>query len=99
MEKAAKRLRFTSAVFHHLSAIKLQRALRAHWALESAKKEIQSVIMIQVSWQSVCSGKNLLEKCSNSSCFLVLVATCQSKATEETVSGGQTEGGRGPESC
>lgn len=49
MEKAAKRLRFASAVFHHLSAIKLQRALRAHWALKSAKDQIQSVIVIQVS--------------------------------------------------
>lgn len=46
--KAGKRLRFTSAVFHHLSAIKIQRALRAHWALESAKRQIHSVITIQV---------------------------------------------------
>uniref|UniRef100_H2S1U5 Assembly factor for spindle microtubules n=1 Tax=Takifugu rubripes TaxID=31033 RepID=H2S1U5_TAKRU len=46
-EKAAKRLRFTSAVFHHLCAMKLQRALRAHWALKSAKNQIQSVIVIQ----------------------------------------------------
>lgn len=48
MANAEKRLRFTSAVFHHLSAIKIQRALRAHWALESAKKQIHSVITIQV---------------------------------------------------
>uniref|UniRef100_A0A3B4V032 Assembly factor for spindle microtubules n=1 Tax=Seriola dumerili TaxID=41447 RepID=A0A3B4V032_SERDU len=45
--KAEKRLRFTSAVFHHLSAIKIQRALRAHWALESAKRQIHSVITVQ----------------------------------------------------
>lgn len=45
---AERRLRFTSAVFHHLSAIKIQRALRAHWALESAKRQIHSVITIQV---------------------------------------------------
>ncbi|XP_023284662.1 abnormal spindle-like microcephaly-associated protein isoform X2 [Seriola lalandi dorsalis] len=45
--KAEKRLRFTSAVLHHLSAIKIQRALRAHWALESAKRQIHSVITIQ----------------------------------------------------
>uniref|UniRef100_A0AAQ5YI81 Calponin-homology (CH) domain-containing protein n=1 Tax=Amphiprion ocellaris TaxID=80972 RepID=A0AAQ5YI81_AMPOC len=45
--QAEKRLRFTSAVFHHLSAIKIQRALRAHWALESAKRQIHSVITIQ----------------------------------------------------
>uniref|UniRef100_A0A3Q1GV53 Abnormal spindle-like microcephaly-associated protein ASH domain-containing protein n=1 Tax=Acanthochromis polyacanthus TaxID=80966 RepID=A0A3Q1GV53_9TELE len=45
--QAEKRLRFTSAVFHHVSAIKIQRALRAHWALESAKRQIHSVITIQ----------------------------------------------------
>ncbi|XP_073332117.1 abnormal spindle-like microcephaly-associated protein [Pagrus major] len=45
--KSERRLRFTSAVFHHLSAIKIQRALRAHWALESAKRQIHSVISIQ----------------------------------------------------
>ncbi|XP_068581167.1 abnormal spindle-like microcephaly-associated protein [Cebidichthys violaceus] len=44
---AERRLRFTSAVFHHLSAIKIQRALRAHWALESAKRQIYSVIAVQ----------------------------------------------------
>ncbi|XP_018526360.1 LOW QUALITY PROTEIN: abnormal spindle-like microcephaly-associated protein [Lates calcarifer] len=45
--KAERRLRFTSAIFHHLSAIKIQRALRVHWALESAKRQIHSVITIQ----------------------------------------------------
>uniref|UniRef100_UPI0037E7984D abnormal spindle-like microcephaly-associated protein n=1 Tax=Semicossyphus pulcher TaxID=241346 RepID=UPI0037E7984D len=45
--KAERRRRFTSAVFHHLSAIKIQRALRAHWALESAKRQIHSVVTIQ----------------------------------------------------
>ncbi|KAK2908196.1 abnormal spindle-like microcephaly-associated protein [Channa argus] len=52
--KAERRLRFTSGVFHHLNAIKIQRALRAHWALESAKKQIHSVITIQQwvrAWQ------------------------------------------------
>uniref|UniRef100_H3D460 Assembly factor for spindle microtubules n=1 Tax=Tetraodon nigroviridis TaxID=99883 RepID=H3D460_TETNG len=47
VQKAAKRLRFTSAVFHHLSAIKIQRSLRAYWALKSARTQIQSVIVIQ----------------------------------------------------
>lgn len=51
--KARKRLRFTSAAFHHLSAIKIQRALRAHWALEMAKRQIHSVITIQVWTQTV----------------------------------------------
>ncbi|GLD49535.1 abnormal spindle-like microcephaly-associated protein [Lates japonicus] len=45
--KAERRLRFTSAIFHHLSAIKIQRALRAHRALQSAKRQIHSVITIQ----------------------------------------------------
>ncbi|KAM9385755.1 abnormal spindle-like microcephaly-associated protein [Pholidichthys leucotaenia] len=45
--QAERRIRFTSAVFHHLSAIKIQRALRAHWALELAKKQIHSVVTIQ----------------------------------------------------
>ena len=46
---AERRLRFTSAVFHHLSAMKIQRALRAHWALESAKRQIHCVVAIQVN--------------------------------------------------
>uniref|UniRef100_A0A8D3BA68 Assembly factor for spindle microtubules n=1 Tax=Scophthalmus maximus TaxID=52904 RepID=A0A8D3BA68_SCOMX len=45
--KAERRLRFTSAVFHHLSAMKIQRALRAHRALESAKRQIHSVVTVQ----------------------------------------------------
>uniref|UniRef100_A0A3Q3A1B2 Abnormal spindle-like microcephaly-associated protein homolog n=1 Tax=Kryptolebias marmoratus TaxID=37003 RepID=A0A3Q3A1B2_KRYMA len=45
--KQKRRLRFVSAIFHHLSAIKIQRALRAYWALESAKRQIHSVIAIQ----------------------------------------------------
>ncbi|KAK0154626.1 Abnormal spindle-like microcephaly-associated [Merluccius polli] len=40
--KAEKRRRFIAAAFHHISAMKIQRALRAHWALQSAKKEIHS---------------------------------------------------------
>lgn len=49
--QAERRLRFASAVFHHISAIKIQRALRAHFALESAKRQIHSVITIQVCQQ------------------------------------------------
>uniref|UniRef100_A0A3P9IT53 Calponin-homology (CH) domain-containing protein n=1 Tax=Oryzias latipes TaxID=8090 RepID=A0A3P9IT53_ORYLA len=45
--RAEKRRRFTAVVFHHLCAMKIQRALRAHWALESAKKQINSVVTIQ----------------------------------------------------
>ncbi|XP_061884510.1 abnormal spindle-like microcephaly-associated protein [Entelurus aequoreus] len=42
-----RRLCFAGAVYHHLSAIKIQRALRAHWVLESAKRQIHIVIAIQ----------------------------------------------------
>lgn len=42
-----RRLRFTAAVFYNLHAIKIQRALRVHWALLSAKKQINSVLTIQ----------------------------------------------------
>ncbi|KAK5616335.1 hypothetical protein CRENBAI_014028 [Crenichthys baileyi] len=45
--QAERRLRFTAVVFHHLSAIKIQRALRAHWALESAKRQVHSVVTVQ----------------------------------------------------
>ncbi|XP_051929492.1 abnormal spindle-like microcephaly-associated protein homolog [Hippocampus zosterae] len=44
---ARRRLHFAAAVYHHLSAIKIQRALRAHRALESAKRRIHSVVVIQ----------------------------------------------------
>lgn len=59
--RAERRLRFTSAIFHHLSAIKIQRALRAHWALESAKRQIHSVITIQVESQNIHSATSIEE--------------------------------------
>ncbi|XP_077450851.1 abnormal spindle-like microcephaly-associated protein [Stigmatopora argus] len=42
-----KRLCFAGAVFHHLCAIKIQRALRTYWTLKTAKTHIHSVIIIQ----------------------------------------------------
>ncbi|KAM4574590.1 abnormal spindle-like microcephaly-associated protein [Fundulus diaphanus] len=45
--RAERGLRFSAAVFHHLSAIKIQRALRAQWALRSAKAQIHSVVTVQ----------------------------------------------------
>lgn len=45
--QAERRVRFTAAIFYHLHAIKIQRALRVHWALCSAKKQIHSVLTIQ----------------------------------------------------
>ncbi len=48
MACAARRHRFTAAVYHHLCAIRIQRAVRAHWALKSTKRKISSVLYIQV---------------------------------------------------
>uniref|UniRef100_A0A9J8D4B1 Assembly factor for spindle microtubules n=1 Tax=Cyprinus carpio carpio TaxID=630221 RepID=A0A9J8D4B1_CYPCA len=48
MACAARRHRFTAAVYHHLCAIRIQRAVRAHWILISAKRKISSVLYIQV---------------------------------------------------
>ncbi|KAM9460689.1 abnormal spindle-like microcephaly-associated protein [Clarias gariepinus] len=46
-KESARRHRFTAAVYHHLCAVRIQRALRAHWALKAAKMQISSVIYIQ----------------------------------------------------
>ncbi|XP_068176408.1 abnormal spindle-like microcephaly-associated protein [Antennarius striatus] len=59
--KAERRLRFASAVFHHVSAIKIQRALRAHWALESARRQIHCVVTIQRWVRSMQQRKRYLE--------------------------------------
>ncbi|KAM8883350.1 abnormal spindle-like microcephaly-associated protein isoform 2-T2 [Synchiropus picturatus] len=48
-DEVQRQLRFTAAVFHHLKAIKIQRALRHHWALEFAKAQVPYVVVIQ-SW-------------------------------------------------
>ncbi|KAJ8277947.1 hypothetical protein GJAV_G00082010 [Gymnothorax javanicus] len=45
--RAQRRLRFSAAVYHNLCAIKIQRGLRAHWALKSAKRQLHYVIYIQ----------------------------------------------------
>ncbi|KAI4876255.1 hypothetical protein NFI96_005175 [Prochilodus magdalenae] len=44
---AARRHRFIAAAYHHICAVRIQRALRAHWALEAAKRQISSVIHVQ----------------------------------------------------
>ncbi|NP_001116845.1 abnormal spindle-like microcephaly-associated protein [Danio rerio] len=61
MAFAARRLRFTAAVYHHLSAIKIQRAVRAHWALKSAKKKISSVLYIQQCFRAKLQRKKYLK--------------------------------------
>ncbi|XP_034035336.1 abnormal spindle-like microcephaly-associated protein [Thalassophryne amazonica] len=45
--KAERRCHFTAAALHHLSAIRIQRALRGHWILEAAKKRLHFVVTIQ----------------------------------------------------
>ncbi|KAJ7986238.1 hypothetical protein DPEC_G00337880 [Dallia pectoralis] len=42
-----RRIRFCAAVYHHLCAVKIQRAARAYMALQSAKRQITSVIYVQ----------------------------------------------------
>ncbi|NXP59686.1 ASPM protein, partial [Chloropsis cyanopogon] len=49
-QKQKKRLLyFTAAAYHHISAIKIQRAYRMHLALKLAQSQISSVLIIQ-SW-------------------------------------------------
>ncbi|KAK3561777.1 hypothetical protein QTP86_014201, partial [Hemibagrus guttatus] len=45
--EAARLHRFTAAAHYHLCAVRIQRALRVHWALKTAKKQNSSVIYIQ----------------------------------------------------
>ncbi|KAL1251232.1 hypothetical protein QQF64_019028 [Cirrhinus molitorella] len=58
---AARRHRFTAAVYHHLCAIRIQRAVRAHWALKSAKKKISSVLYIQQCFRAKLQRKGYLK--------------------------------------
>lgn len=44
-----KLLYFTAAAYHHISAIKIQRAYRIHLILKLAQNQISSVLIIQVS--------------------------------------------------
>uniref|UniRef100_A0A9J7WX17 Assembly factor for spindle microtubules n=1 Tax=Cyprinus carpio carpio TaxID=630221 RepID=A0A9J7WX17_CYPCA len=55
------RLRFTAAVYHHLCAIRIQRAVRAHWALKSAKRKISSVLYIQQCFRAKLQRKRYLK--------------------------------------
>ncbi|KAG1928362.1 abnormal spindle-like microcephaly-associated protein [Pimephales promelas] len=61
MACAARRHRFTAAVYHHLCAVRIQRAVRAHWALASAKKKISSVLYIQQCFKAKLQRKRYLK--------------------------------------
>ncbi|KTF72408.1 hypothetical protein cypCar_00045203, partial [Cyprinus carpio] len=61
MACAARRHRFTAAVYHHLCAIRIQRAVRAHWILISAKRKISSVLYIQQCFRAKLQRKRYLK--------------------------------------
>ncbi|XP_051551033.1 abnormal spindle-like microcephaly-associated protein homolog isoform X4 [Myxocyprinus asiaticus] len=58
---AARRHHFTAAVYHHLCAIKIQRAVRAHWALKSAKRQISLVLYIQQCFRAKLQRQRYLK--------------------------------------
>ncbi|XP_061859536.1 abnormal spindle-like microcephaly-associated protein [Colius striatus] len=60
-EKQRKRLLyFTAAAYHHISAIKIQRAYRIHLILKLAQKQISSVIIIQRWFRARMQQKTFL---------------------------------------
>ncbi|TRY96933.1 hypothetical protein DNTS_014281 [Danionella cerebrum] len=61
MASAARCLRFTAASYHHLCAVKIQRTVRAHWALKSAKRKISSVLYIQQCFRAKLQRKRYLK--------------------------------------
>ncbi|XP_016409806.1 abnormal spindle-like microcephaly-associated protein homolog [Sinocyclocheilus rhinocerous] len=61
MACAVRRHRFTAAVYHHLCAKRIQRAVRAHWALKSAKRKISSVLYIQQCFRAKLQRKGYLK--------------------------------------
>ncbi|XP_051549631.1 abnormal spindle-like microcephaly-associated protein [Myxocyprinus asiaticus] len=61
MACAARSHRFTAAVYHHLCAIKIQRAIRAHRALKSAKRQISLVLYIQQCFRAKMQRQRYLK--------------------------------------
>ncbi|XP_060733700.1 abnormal spindle-like microcephaly-associated protein isoform X2 [Tachysurus vachellii] len=61
-QEAARRHRFTAAAYHHLCVLRIQRALRVHWALKAAKKQISSVIYIQRRFLAKFQRRRYLEQ-------------------------------------
>ncbi|XP_036443214.1 abnormal spindle-like microcephaly-associated protein [Colossoma macropomum] len=59
---AVRRHRFIAAAYHNLCAVRIQRALRAHWALKAAKRQISSVIYIQRWFKAKIQRKRYLEQ-------------------------------------
>ncbi|XP_028942434.1 abnormal spindle-like microcephaly-associated protein, partial [Antrostomus carolinensis] len=60
-QKEQKRLLyFTAAVYHHISAIKIQRAYRIHLILKFAQKQMSSVLIIQRWFRAKMQQKRYL---------------------------------------
>ncbi|NXD67151.1 ASPM protein, partial [Eolophus roseicapillus] len=60
-QKQKKRiLYFTAAAYHHISAIKIQRAYRIHLILKLAQKQISSVLVIQRWFRAKMQQKRFL---------------------------------------
>ncbi|XP_059677650.1 abnormal spindle-like microcephaly-associated protein [Gavia stellata] len=60
-QKEKKRLLyFTAAAYHHISAIKIQRAYRIHLILKLAQKQISSVLIIQRWFRAKMQQKRFL---------------------------------------
>ncbi|XP_053929443.1 abnormal spindle-like microcephaly-associated protein isoform X2 [Cuculus canorus] len=49
---------FTAAAYHHISAIKIQRAYRIHLTLKLAQNHVLSVLIIQALWRGYSWRKN-----------------------------------------
>ncbi|NXF71568.1 ASPM protein, partial [Sclerurus mexicanus] len=61
-QKQKKRLlHFTAAAYHHLSAIKIQRAYRIHLTLKLAQSQISSVLIIQRWFRAKMQRKRFLK--------------------------------------
>ncbi|NXG60204.1 ASPM protein, partial [Hemiprocne comata] len=60
-QKQKKRLlQFTAAAYHHIAAIKIQRAYRIHLILKLAQKQISSVLIIQRWFRAKMQQKRFL---------------------------------------
>ncbi|XP_075040271.1 abnormal spindle-like microcephaly-associated protein [Mixophyes fleayi] len=60
LKRERQLLRFSSAVHHHLCAVKIQRCFRAHLVLKRARKQIDHVIYIQRWYRSRVQRRNYL---------------------------------------
>ncbi|OPJ77190.1 abnormal spindle-like microcephaly-associated protein [Patagioenas fasciata monilis] len=58
-----KLLYFTAAAYHHISAIKIQRAYRIHLILKLAQNRISSVLIIQKWFRAKMQQKRFLRDC------------------------------------